>query len=206
MNNSKPLTIKSFLHKSNSKASNSAIAFLKSYRTFLESGELAPVTGEILAQIDAQEVMPTIGLDMIRRAVLTHHMQIETRRVEAKLQESAERVSTNPWAVVAYDSKGNIAARINENGKTVPIQKSFMLAQRASEWADRRLVSDCASDCFAVITHQPTAKETIVLRNDAMARMFPKNKSPLTKKTGSRDSKLSFSTKAIQSRSHFSRG
>jgi hypothetical protein len=202
------MTPKMFLHRANGKVS--AIAFLAAHRAFLETGELCEVTSPILRMLDDSTLLPTPALELIREAVTVHHIRVEAEQAERKLMASLDAESTGgsskTWEVTVYDSKGNIQSRIAENGNPIELQESFLLAQRASEWADRRLVNDCGSDCFAVITHVPTGKEIIALRNEAMSRCFPKAKAPMSKKTGSRDNKLSWGSKCVQSHAHFSRG
>jgi hypothetical protein len=204
------MTPKSFLFKSGTKAANSASAFLAQYRSFLESGELASVTGPILAQVDSKVVFPTEGLALIRNAVLAHHIQAESRKAEERMMraasDDAEGKPSKPWSVVCYDAKGNVCQRKNDKGELIDLAMSFDLQQRASEWADRRLVNDCASDCFAVITHGPTGLDTVSLYVDAMGRQNPKVKGAASKKVGSRDSKLSWGCKVSQSHAHFSHG
>ena len=210
MSTPKVMTTKSWLFKSGTKAANSAAAFLQAHRAFLESGELAPITGEILAKVDAGELMPTPGLEMIRNAVLAHHIQVCAKQAEKQMVAASENEtggkSTKPWYVCLYTAKGDVCQKLNEKGKLIDLDMSFDLQQRASEWADRRLTSDCAADCFAVITHQPTSLEVVVLYVDAMGRVFPKQKNAATKKTGSRDNKLSWSAKVKQDHAHFSHG
>lgn len=209
-NDKKPLSIKSWLFKSGTKAAASASAFLQAHRSFLESGELAPITGEILAKVDAGELMPTPALELVRNAVLAHHIQVCAKQAEKQMiaasENETEGKSTKPWHVCLYTAKGDVCQKLNEKGKLVDIDQSFDLQQRASEWADRRLTSDCAADCFAVITHQPTSLEVVVLYVDAMGRVFPKQKNAATKKVGTRDGKLSFGVSCKQDHAHFSHG
>jgi hypothetical protein len=202
---SKPMTVKSWLRKSDSKVS--ADAFLKASRVFLETGELSQITSPILRQVDQGLLFPTPALTALRDVILAHHLQVEVKKAEAKIAEqSAEGTTAKTWEVICYNAKGVIQTRITEQGETVDLQQSFDVAQRASEWADRRLVLDCASDCFAVITHLPTGRETISLRNEAFARIYPKAKSPFSKKVGTRDNRLSFGTKVKESHAKFSHG
>src|ERR1700721_2084558 len=201
-NDKKPLSIKSWLFKSGTKAAASASAFLQAHRAFLESGELAPITGEILAKVDAKELLPTPGLELIRNAVLAHSIQVESRKAEQRMMQAAsddkEGKSTKPWQVIIYTAKGDVATKINDKGEEVELSMSFDLQQRASDWCDRRLTPDCAHDCFGVITHNPTSLEVVVLYVDAMGRQNPKVKGAATKKVGSRDSKLSWGSKCSQ--------
>lgn len=208
-NDSKPrkMTVKMFLHRSGGKVS--ASAFLQAHRDFLVTGELASVTSPILAKIDAGQTMPTPGLEEIRSVVLRHHLLAEALKAEAKLLAAGEgpaASASKTWEVTCYDSRGNVQTRVNAKGETVDLSESFALQQRASEWADRRLVHDCASDCFATLIHVPSGLEAVIMRNDAMGRVFPKIKTPVIKQTGSRDGKLSFGTKVHESRAVFSRG
>ena len=214
MSTDKKMTPKMFLFKSGTKAANSALAFLQTHRDFLVTGELASVTSPILAKIDAGQTMPTPGLEEIRAAVLSHHLLVECQKAEAKLLASNDPSShgetssrtSKTWEVTCYDSRGNICTRVNTKGETVDISESFPLQQRASEWADRRLVHNCASDCFATITHIPSGLEAVIMRGNAMARLFKAPTPGVFKKLGKGDGKLSFGVKAHQSRATFSHG
>jgi hypothetical protein len=202
------MSIKGFLHKAGGRVS--AAAFLEQHRAWLQTGKLAEVTSSILRMWDEKQLLPTPALDRIKDAVLAHHLRVETQKAEKQLAAEQEGSpsghSSKPWVVTCYDSKGHVCSRTKSTGEVVDIHQTFQLQQRASEWADRRLVHDCASDCFAVIIHQPSGLEVVILRGDAMARVFPKVKAPISKRTGVRDDRLSFGAKVAQSRAHFSHG
>lgn len=207
-NDKKPrtMTIKGFLHKASGKAANSAEAFINFHRAFLSSGELAPLTSHILARVDAGETMPTPALDEIRTIVLAHSIQSAARAAEEKMLAEPKTASQKPWSVTLFTAKGEVATKVNAEWEVIELSQNFDLQQRASEWADRRLTQDCSADCFGVIIHTPTSLEVVVLYVDAMGRQNPKAKSPFSKKTGSRDNKLSFGVKAGNDRAHFSHG
>jgi hypothetical protein len=206
MSNDKPMTTKRFLKLASGKVS--AQAFLTAHRTFLTTGELAPLASPILIKVDAGELLPTPALESISQVVLSHFMAQEIRKAEEKIAASQEREesSVKNWMVTIFDSRGNIQTRVNDKGETVELQETFELASMADRWADRRLFLDCTSDCHAVVEHTSLPVRTIVERQDAMARILKPSKGPVSKKMGTRDGKLSFGVKAKQDRASFSHG
>jgi hypothetical protein len=204
------MTVKLFLYKSGTKAANSAEAFINSYREFLTTGEVSSVVSPIIARIDAKEVMPTPGLELIRQACLAHQIAADAAKAEAKLEQQQDSETQaepkRPWNVRVFNARGVLQTRTDVNGNELDMDQFFDLSQRASEWADRRLVHDCGADCFAVITHYPSNTDTLVLRDDAFARVFPKSKSPIAKRTGAPAGGLGFQAKAKPSRAVFSHG
>jgi len=206
MSNDKKVTVKSWLRKASGKVS--AEAFIAASREFLQTGELAPLTTPILAQVDSKALLPTPALENLQSVILSHYLAVELRKAEDKIAASAERADNaiKNWMVTIFDSKGVIQTRVNDKGETVELQESFELASTADNWADRRLFLDCTSDCHAIVAHTALPIETRVERGDAIARILKPTKGPVSKKMGSRDGKLSFGVKAIQSRASFSRG
>lgn len=212
--NKKAISPKMFLHRANGKAANSAISFLQQYRDFLTTGELAPITSSIMAQVDAGTVMPTPGLEMVRAAVLGHMIAQEAQVAEIQIclaDEAAEaHTPTKNYSATVYDSKGNVATRIDAKGKVVEIVQDFNLPQDAHRFLDRRLIEQ-ASDCYGIMQSNKILiagelQSEVVLRQDALSRLLASKKQPFSKKVGSRDSKLSWGAKVAQSRSHFSHG
>jgi len=213
-NTAKPMTIKSWLRKSTS-PKLSALAFLQASRQFLETGELASLTSPILRRIDQGELMPTPALPLLQDILLTHSLQVEARKAEAKLMAAldaeGEGGTAKPWEATIYDAKGDVQTRLTEEGKEEDLQKSFALASEADRWTDRRLFEG-ASDWYGVIQHATITRSdgepisTVVMRQDALARILKAPKSPFSKKTGTRDNKLSFGVKVQQSHAKFSHG
>jgi hypothetical protein len=205
MSNDKPLTVKRFLKLASGKVS--AQGFLAQHKAFLLSGELAPMTTPILSKVDLGELMPTPALEAISQAVLSHYLACQVRIAEDKIAASQEREesSVKNWMVTIFDSRGVIQTRVNDKGETVDLCESFDLCQRASEWGDRRLFEG-GSDWTAVVEHVTLAVRTVTERGDAIARIMKQPKACASKKVGSRDNKLSWSAKCVQSRASFSRG
>ena len=209
--NKRPMTPKMFLFKAGTKAANSAIAFIQSYRSFLETGELCEVTSPILARIDSREIMPTVGLEEIKAAVMAHSIRKNAEEAERKLMASLDAESaggsSKNWISTIFDSKGQVV--LDKDGKELSM--SFDLASMADRWTDRKLF-ESASDTFGVIQSNRLFRangdpiSTVVMRADAIARILKIKKGPMSKKTGSRDSALSFGVKAHQDHAHFSRG
>ena len=199
---SKPISVKSFLFKSGTKAAASAIGFLQQYRDFLTTSEVAPITSPILAQVDAKELMPTAALDLIRSAVLSHHLLVEAKKAEDKLIQQAKEES-EPKA-----SKNYTASIYTGKGEEV-LSKSFTFPQDACRWVDLRLF-DASSDCYGVLQSnhiliKGELQSEVILRGDSIARLLAAKKTPFSKRMGS-NGKLSWGVKSKPSHSVFSRG
>lgn len=205
------MTVKGFLHKASGRIS--AIAFLAQHRTWLETGELHEVTSPILRMLDEEQLMPTPALDLIKQAVLTHHLRVETNKAEKRLAEASDPSShpSKPWIARVFDAKGNLVETENTKGEMVTLEQSFALASDADRWTDRRLFEG-APDWFGVVQHTSILRAdgepitTVIIREDAIARILKKPRGAVSKKTGSRDGKLSFGVKVHQSRAVFSHG
>lgn len=219
------MTPKGFLHKTTTKAAASASAFLAQYREWLTTGEVAVATMPILTKLDQDkaaalaakqdtESLATASLNLIINAVHTHMLMVEIRKGEEAMarREAGPQSTPKNWIVTVYDSKGNVATRVNAKGETEELTKSFDKGQEADRWADRRLVEG-EPDCIAVVQHatimnrhgEPLSQT--ILRGDAMARVFGERKpGPVMRKTGGTTSSLSFRPKAHNDVSKFSHG
>lgn len=212
----KPMSPRMFLHKSNTKAANSAIAFISAHRAWMETGEIAPITMPILKKLDAGELMPTPSLNMIRQAVLDHMLEAVTEKFEESIvQETAVEdlppevkepkvfSTTKVWAARILDKNGNQVYRIDSKGEEVPVAMGFDKSQRALEWTDRRLMEN-DSEFRGEVTHGPSGRIEVVVRGDAAARQYKVKKGPVMHKTSTSHQKLGFGVKAHQTRVTFS--
>ena len=226
------MSIKGWLHKSNTKAAASAEGFLQAHRSFLETGELASITTPILKMVDEGALFPTPALELLQAEVLAYIVQADAAKAANRIAESAEgesiaSVTRKSWTATVYNAKGEVQTVSWEENvevlsptgervtkkvtKTKDLRQSFDLCADADRWSDRRLF-DGASDWFATVEHSTmlradgTAISTTIMRQDSIARILKQKKQPFAKKTGSRDSKLSWGAKVSQSRAHFSRG
>lgn len=205
------MTPKGFLHKSTTKAANSALAFLNQHRAWLLTGELAKTTMPILAKVDAGELMPTPALPMIQKAVMDHMHEESKRKGEAAMRRAEEGPEPKNWIATILDSKGNVCTRVNAEGKVEELVKDFEKSNDADRWCDRRLVEG-APDWYAVVQHTTMKNKdgdllsTIILRNDAMARVLATSKGPVMKQTAKSAGALSFRPKARPDHFHFSKG
>jgi len=212
-NKPRAMSVKGFLHKASTKAASSAIAFLAAHRAWLETGDLAEVTSPILRLLDERQIMPTPALEEIKRAVLTHHLRVEARAAEKKLEAAVSEGEKpkKPWTATIYDSKGLVAQERNSKGEIVDLEMSFELASDADRWVDRRLFEG-APDWYGVIQSSVLFRAdgdpiaTTVMRSDAIARILKQPPKGVAKKTGVNDNRLSFGVKVHQTRSHFSHG
>ena len=204
------MTPKGFLAKMNTKAAQSAIGFLAQYRDYLTTGEVAESTSAIIAKVDSGELMPTPAMQEIGYAVMTHIIQSDAAKMDAKLNGEAKggRVSKpKNWVVTVYDEKRVIQTRINAKGEVEDLIKGFDMAQDADRWADRRLYEG-ASDWFAEVVHSfiPNVG-SIIERADAIARIEKKPKGPAIHQKGKSTKSLGFGPgKAHQTRVSFSQG
>jgi hypothetical protein len=198
---SKPITVKSFLFKAGTKAANSASGFLQAYREFLVHGEVASITSPILARVDAKELLPTPALELIRQAVLSHHLLVEAKKAEDKLlaeQNPSEKKPTSNYTASIYTSKGEEV-----------LSKNFTLPQDGGRWIDRTLFAS-ESDYYGVLQSnhiliKGELQSEVYLRQDSIARLLRPSKHPFSKKTGS-NGKLSWGVKLKPSHASFSRG
>jgi len=210
------MTVKGWLHKTNTKAAASAEGFIAAHREWLETGSLAEVTSPILRMMDEGQIFPTPALELLKTEVWTHHLRVEASKAEAKLladqSGGTDTRTAKPWIARIFDAKGNLVIAQNSKGELVELEETFHSASDADRWTDRRLFEG-APDCFGVIQHTQIRRSSdgepitsVIMRQDAIARILKTPKSPLSKKTGSRDNKLSFGVKVAQSRCHFSHG
>jgi hypothetical protein len=138
---------------------------------------------------------------------------VEAKAAEAWIEsgkESATAKEPKNYLCTVYTVKGEVATRTDEHGNEVEIEASFDLPQDGIRFLDRRLV-DGASDNFGVllstkITIAGEPMSEVVMRQDSLARLLKAPKHPFSKKTGSRDNRLSFGTKCHQSHAYFSHG
>ena len=80
------------------------------------------------------------------------------------------------------------------------------MAQQADGWVDRRLF-DGAPDWHGVIQHTKIAcLKTVVMREDAIARILKKPKAPACHTKGVSTKSLGFGVKAKGDHFHFSKG
>lgn len=200
------MTPKGFLHKTTTKAANSAIAFLAQYREFLTTGELADRTSPILAKVDAGELLPTPALKEIQYAVMTHIIEADTRKAEKVVEPGASGGTRKPWRTTVYNAEGVVQTRTNTKGEEEDLIKGFDLGQDADRWADRRLFEG-THGWYAIVEHTVLANiSTRIERGDAMARILKQPKGPTVQVRGKSTKTLGFGVKAKESRASFSRG
>ena len=222
----KILTATSWIKKANS-SKLSASVFIAAHRNWLETGQYAEIASPILRMHDTEkadllsnkldtEAPACKYLELIKDAIFTHWHQSEIKAAENKMavKDNSPSVSSNSknWTAIVYNSKGDIQTRTTDSGEVQDMVKSFQMVNDADRWCDLRLVIDCTSDCYAVISHNHMMRadgdpiSTVVMRQDALARIFKAKKRPFFVKTGVRDNSLSFSPKVGQTRMHFSHG
>ena len=199
------MTAKGFLHKTTTKAANSAAAFLASYREYLTTGELAPVASPIIRKMDEGTILPTPALKEIQSVVMAHIIASDQAKVEHAIEVSQEPKKTKNWVVQILDVEGNICTRINAKGEEEELVKSFDKSQEADGWADRRLFEG-ASDWYATVDHATMNVHSIIQRSDSIARILRQPKGPAMHQAAVSTKTLGFGVKAKQDRASFSRG
>lgn len=193
------MTPKMFLHRANGKIS--AQAFLAQHREFLCTGELALFTSPILAKVDSQELLPTPGLDEIKRIVLSHHLTEETRKAEAAMSKAQE----------GGGSRKPYLGEIRSKDGLILHEQAFNTPQECEGWLDRRLFEG-EPECFGICTAQYLLDKhgdpmtIVILRQDAIARILKKGKTPIMKSKPKSTNSLGFGVKVSQSVARFSRG
>lgn len=193
------MTPKGFLHKSNA-LKLSSIAFLAAHREWLLTGTLASLTSPILAKLDAGEVMPTPALELVKSAVLSHHLASEIAKGEAIMAKADEPKKTKNYLATILDGEGNIVTRINAKGEVEDLQQSFDLPQEATRWVDRRLFDnpDCRGEVTSTKMHGAGGLPMVeaIARIDSIARILKKPLAPVVHVKGVSTQSLGFGVKA----------
>jgi hypothetical protein len=198
------MSLKGLLHKANSM--KSAIGFLDSYRHYMCSGELADKLSPILAQVDDGSLMPTPAVSLIAHAVMNSIIAADSAKAEKAIEaQEAGPTSIKPWLTTIYNSYDVVQTRINAKGEAEDLIKGFNDASSADRYADRSLIG-CSSDCYAVVESTTMKVRTIVLRQDALARILKSKKSAVCHVKGKSTKSLSFGMKVHEDRSRFSHG
>src|SRR5277367_643076 len=133
------MTAKGFLAKTNTKAANSAGAFLAQYREWLTTGELADMASPILRKMDDKELMPTPALKLIAHAVMAHIIAVDQNKAEVAIEKAAEPSKPKPWMAQIQNAEGEVCTKLNTDGEEEELVKGFEHPQEADRWVDRRL-------------------------------------------------------------------
>lgn len=201
------MTPKGFLAKTQTKAANSAIAFLAQYREYLTTGEVAESTKAIVAKVDSGELMPTPAMREIQFAVMAHIIDADKKRMEASSAGGGKTGTRKPWRCTVYTPDGKVAIVVKQTPdgpEEEELIKGFELSQEADRWAERRLF-DGTHGWYAEVEHTiiPNIKSRIE-RGDAMAHQLKKPKGPTVQVKGKSTKTLGFGVKAKQTRVTFS--
>jgi len=198
------MTPKGFLAKTQTKAANSALAFITQYREYLTTGEVADRTSPIIAKLDAGELLPTPALREIQNAVMTHIIKADEKKLEESLTAPANGGGTRKnWRATIYDAAGNVMTRTKESGEVEDLIKGFDLSSDADRWCDRRLFEG-THGWYAIVEHTSMKVSTRIERGDAIARILKKPKGPTVQVKGKSTKTLGFGVKAKQTRVTFS--
>lgn len=206
---------KGFLSKA-TKPNISAAGFLAQHREYMLSGEMAIVLSPIVAKVDAGELEVSLAVDMAATSAMHHIMATNILKGQRSIQAQGQgsktvKVSRGPrqikdWTAAIYNSEDVIQIRTKENGEEEEMYKEFDKSSEADRWVDRRLSLDCGPDCYGEVIHTPSARRTVILRDDALARFYKKPKGPTMKPQPGGGGSLSFRPKVKESKVTFSGG
>jgi hypothetical protein len=197
---------KGFLHKTNTKAAHSAIAFLAAHREWLVTGELSDILSPIVQRMDQGALLPTPALREIQQAVMNHIIASDIGQFEKAMEDKSKPGKQKTWVATIRDLAGNICTRINPKGEVEELVMGFDLSSAADRWVDRRLF-DGAPDWYGEVAHTTLTKvKTYIQRQDAIARILRKPKGPSVHSKGNSTKTLGFGSKAHQTRVTFSHG
>jgi hypothetical protein len=201
------MTPKGFLAKATStSASSSAMGFLRQYREYLTTGEVAEKTSPIIAKYEAGELPASPALKEIQYAVMTHIIKAEEDKLNAPAATGGGGGTRKPWRCTVYDAAGNVMSRTNAKGEVEDLVKGFDLSQRASEWGDRRLFEG-THGWYAIVEHTTIPNiSSRIERGDAVARILKQPKGPVVQVKSKSTKAIGFGVKVKESRSSFSRG
>jgi hypothetical protein len=216
------MSAKGFLTKSNShKALTSALGFLAVHKEYLLTGEISYATVPIVARFDSGEIIGSVALDEIKRAVLDHIQKVAVLAAEESLEKAQEKVQKTNKEPKAPKSKksfeamildaatGEIAQRVKDNGEIESLVKGFDMPQDCERWVDRRLFDGCPS-WYGVVTHKKAIfaehAVDIIERGDSIARILKKPGKPVMKQHTKTSSSLGFGVKVRESATRFSHG
>ena len=192
---------KGFLSKA-TKPNVSAAGFLAKHREYMLSGEMAIVLKPVITQVDAGEIEAASALDKV--ATLAMHFINATNILKGQARSAPRNVKD--WTAAIYDSEDTIQIRVKENGEEEEMYKEFDKSSEADRWVDRRLSLDCGPDCYGEVIHTPSARRTVILRDDALARFYKKPKGPTMKPQPGGGGKLSFGVRVKETKVTFSGG
>ena len=193
------MSLKGFLNKANSKAANSANAFLTAHKEFLMTGQLGELTGPILIRLDNRELLPTPALSEIKQLVLGYMIAQQVVSGQPKVRDPKD-----PNTKASTSTSKPYTGEVYDEFNTVIYSQAFEAHIRAQDWCDRRLVLDAGNGWIGKIIDNCTQRESIVDRDSAFSRMLKVNKPPVSKKTGSGDGK--WRMRAVGDHAYFSRG
>lgn len=194
---------KGFLQKANRAAAGGAAAgFIAAYREYLVNSEVSYATAPLIEKLDKGEAYPTPTLSEIQRAVMAHIMMLDLLSAEKSSKPSQTR---KPFIAYIRDGSGKVC--LDDEGKEV--KATFDLPQRAFDWVDRRLFNS-SPDCFGEVTHlkahDPSKATDYVDRDDSIARILKRPRTPVMRVNHPAQSRLGFGVKAKGTTVKFSRG
>jgi hypothetical protein len=181
------------------------MGFLRQYREYLTTGEVAEKTSPIIAKYEAGELPASPALKEIQFAVMTHIIEADKNKLEAGLA-GGKTGTRKSWRATVYLPDGTVATRTNAKGEVEDLVKGFDLSQRASEWGDRRLFEG-THGWYAIVEHTTIPNiSSRIERGDAVARILKQPKGPVVQVKSKSTKTLGFGVKVKKTRASFSRG
>ncbi len=199
------MTPRKFLSLAVKNTKKSAEAFLASYRSFLETGELAEKVSPILLQMNAGDILPTPGFEAIKNVTLAHIIAQDASRAEASLEESQNHStkSSKPYVAVIMTAEGVVATVLDDKKEEKALRAHFDHIQEAERWCQRRLnenVDDWHGEVswLKCLTKAGVPMVTKITRAEAVYALREVHKSPFMhyNKSGGSLSKQKMKVKA----------
>jgi glycogen debranching enzyme len=218
------MTIKKFAtHTLSAKAT--VDGFLSMHRQFLNGYSfLEP----ILEAYDNKELLPTPTLSTIQSALMSHFLEQETKKAQAKMDkadEAEESVSKNYTVslfVKTFDKQGQLSIQVGQvqtrkwvERESVAIPGTVYLEPytvikpavwqvadfgAAMQLADRKLFQREDSTHIEIVNNFDRPITTHIQRGDAVARFLAPKKQPFSRARGMSTKSLNFGVKVSESR------
>jgi hypothetical protein len=213
---SRNITLRGWLSKSMGKVS--AQGFIEgSKEFFLKDDELADQVIPIIEKFEAKDILPSVALLCLQKAVIAHQRILEERKADEAVNKAMSSSQTKKYKVSICDPEGNVIIvpeHVNETGKVIPEKEmisQFEMMQQAEQWAALRLYDTyegCYAkiDCLALFTKEGHPMEFKLSRLRALGIIKKQKKTPFMKDNSRKQAPLGWNAKCKQKTQHFSRG
>jgi hypothetical protein len=146
-------------------------------------------------------------MDQLGNITMTHIMAKDILRAEKSLVSQMGAGKSDHWIATVFNSDDEVQTYINRKGEEEDLIRYASKSGDLDHWADRKLTMDSSeSDWYAEIKHLHSDVRVIVLRADAIQRIFRNKKSAITTQPRHSTKSLSWQMKIKESKSSFSKG